>query len=436
MPVATRRVRQRAKGVIDPRLGQRLRALRLGRGLTQQELAGSDFTKSFVSLVEAGRTRMSLRAASILAERLGVSAADLVREDAPSATAYAVVRAEGLLASGKADEALRELERTPSSRRPGDEADRLRMRGRAQLELSRERDALVSLDDARRAYLARGDREGATRTMFDLARLHARVDQQAEALNYALQCEHAINERVIVDRSFELRVAEFLAAVAVNVGDFAAADLRAERARTLAEDVGDPRTVASLYENLMSTRERQGDHEGALLYARKALELYERLADERAIGSAWNSLGWVHVQRGHLGKAREALDRAEAHARTHGDQRLLGYVLQNRAELELARDNAAGAAQFAEQSIAVEGASPRCKAISTLVRAQALARSDASDAVVTKAFAAAAEALEPHGRRLLARARQAEFAALSARGHHRQANAAGARALELLRPAL
>ncbi len=78
---ARRRVRQRKKGPIDPRLGERVRALRLAQKMTQAQVAGNDFTKGFVSQVESGKTRMSLRAAAIFAERLGVSISVLLAED-------------------------------------------------------------------------------------------------------------------------------------------------------------------------------------------------------------------------------------------------------------------------------------------------------------------------------------------------------------------
>jgi transcriptional regulator with XRE-family HTH domain len=81
---ARRKVRQRKKGPIDPRLGERVRALRVAQKMTQAQLAGDDFSKGFVSLVETGRTRMSLRAAAIVAERLGVSLSVLLAdEDSP-----------------------------------------------------------------------------------------------------------------------------------------------------------------------------------------------------------------------------------------------------------------------------------------------------------------------------------------------------------------
>lgn len=76
-------VRQKAKGAIDPAIGQKVRELRTARRLTQAQLAGPDFSKGFISLLETGRTRISLRAAHVLASRLGVAVADLLREAPP-----------------------------------------------------------------------------------------------------------------------------------------------------------------------------------------------------------------------------------------------------------------------------------------------------------------------------------------------------------------
>ena len=102
-------VRQRAKGPIDPRFGARLRELRSSAGLTQAQLAASDFTKGFVSLVETGRARASLRAAEIFADRLRVPLAELVDSAPPSVT---TLRLRALLArAGRIEGALADAER-------------------------------------------------------------------------------------------------------------------------------------------------------------------------------------------------------------------------------------------------------------------------------------------------------------------------------------
>lgn len=70
--------RRRADGPVAAELGARVRALRLERGLTQGDLAGDDFSKGFVSLVETGRCRISMKSAEIFAARLGISLPELV----------------------------------------------------------------------------------------------------------------------------------------------------------------------------------------------------------------------------------------------------------------------------------------------------------------------------------------------------------------------
>jgi transcriptional regulator with XRE-family HTH domain len=51
-------------------IGPRIRAARLERGMTLAALGGDDLSRSFLSLVERGRSRVSLRSLSIIAERL------------------------------------------------------------------------------------------------------------------------------------------------------------------------------------------------------------------------------------------------------------------------------------------------------------------------------------------------------------------------------
>src|SRR5579875_3085211 len=60
-------------------LGERLRRLRVERGLTQQELAGDYCSKEYISQIERGRTRPTAETVQRLAERLGVDAAYLER---------------------------------------------------------------------------------------------------------------------------------------------------------------------------------------------------------------------------------------------------------------------------------------------------------------------------------------------------------------------
>jgi ATP/maltotriose-dependent transcriptional regulator MalT len=139
--------------------------------------------------------------------------------------------------------------------------------------------------------------------------------------------------------------------------------------------------------------------------------------------------------RGQLQRAAEALDRAEEVGHATNDGRLLAYVLQTRAELALAKGDAPGAIRLAEQSINHAEAPSRCRALSLLVRARALAKTKASHRDVKTAFERSFTALAPHGRRQLASAYEAYFEALTALGQLKEAGAAARTAMGLMHPA-
>src|SRR5438552_8716930 len=127
-----RQVRQRPKGPVDAGPGRRVRTLRLARNLTQAALAGRDFSKGFISLVESGRTRMSLRAAEIIATKLDVSVGELLAPESGKEIELALLHAESRLREGDVGEALRLVDAVESRLGLGVQRARvLRLKGRA-----------------------------------------------------------------------------------------------------------------------------------------------------------------------------------------------------------------------------------------------------------------------------------------------------------------
>ena len=59
-------------------LGEKVRQLRLGLGMTQKDLAGDRITRNMLSQIESGAAQPSMKTLQYLAERLGVSAASLM----------------------------------------------------------------------------------------------------------------------------------------------------------------------------------------------------------------------------------------------------------------------------------------------------------------------------------------------------------------------
>jgi transcriptional regulator with XRE-family HTH domain len=63
---------EQVPGKIGKFVGERLRELRTARNFTQSQLASPDFSISYISAIERGQIRPSLRALEIFAQRLGV----------------------------------------------------------------------------------------------------------------------------------------------------------------------------------------------------------------------------------------------------------------------------------------------------------------------------------------------------------------------------
>ncbi|MGE5591342.1 MAG: helix-turn-helix domain-containing protein [Bacillota bacterium] len=73
-------------------IGERIRALRFQRGMTQADVAGNGLSRSYISSLEHGRFIPSEKALAIIAANLGVSVNVLIGSDQPRETSQTVRR--------------------------------------------------------------------------------------------------------------------------------------------------------------------------------------------------------------------------------------------------------------------------------------------------------------------------------------------------------
>src|SRR5438309_2610766 len=93
-------------------VGLRIREARQARGLSLSQLGGEDLSRSFLSLVENGRSRVSLRALAIIADRLDLPMSHFLSggEDSPDlAAALLLHEAEIAFGEQRSEDALRLL---------------------------------------------------------------------------------------------------------------------------------------------------------------------------------------------------------------------------------------------------------------------------------------------------------------------------------------
>jgi tetratricopeptide (TPR) repeat protein len=298
-----------------PRLGERVRALRVAAGLTQSELAAGRFSKEYISQIERGKTSPTEATIAWLADRLGVD--------------------PGFLALG-----------VPTEERTKIEA--LLARAEALSEAHRDADAIAAFREARAGV------EGSWAPTLELRSLVGEawaLQQHGEAtaaMSLLLKARELAEgpEFSDVDRAdvlFRLGVCRYKVssigtaislfdealALAERSGlpcdllradvfgwrsrchrrqrDYVAAREDVERALELAQDLGDKRAIANTYFQASLIAQRQGHWVLSRNYAQRARELYQELNDERNVGRLLLALGGLTLLLGDEEQAVEHL---------------------------------------------------------------------------------------------------------------------------------
>ena len=326
-----------------PRLGERLRQLRVAAGLTQSDLAGERFSKEYVSQIERGKTKPTRETVEWLAARLGVDAGFLangVQTDERSRIEAVLARAEALLEVHENEGAAEELELVvPAARATGLpelQARALLTAGRAVMRTGALRRALELLNEAR--TIVEGE------SFADVER--------AEVVYYLGVCRYQLNSTPsalgLLNEALALAERSGMPSDALRSDilswrsrcwrrqrDYEAAREDIERALQLAEDAGDPRTIGAAYFQASLVADREGHWVLARTYAEKARAAYEQLSDRVHFGQLTNNLGGLNFLLGKTDDAVALLKEAFAIALETGRRSDAGQAVSSLAQIHL-----------------------------------------------------------------------------------------------------
>ena len=390
----------------------RLRRLRAAKGLTQRQLAGTDLSVSYVSLLEAGRRTPTPETVSALAASLGCTPAELLGEaDSPPARPATLNIRFGQLAleAGSLDQAQQHFEvalATP-------DLDPL-MRTEAVIGAARVLEGQGRLREAADAY------EGLVQEAMDSPRYVASL---SVIINWC-RCLYELGElgRVVevgtgamqeLDRLQAWRsdtAVQLLATVAAahfELGQVPQAERLLREGLVRAEEIRSPKARASVLWNASHLASEEGRHREALELAEEALAYFRHEADRRAAARLLSQYGYLLLRQDppRVADAIDTLHEALEILREAGYGYERGYVLTELSRANLLQDQPDRAAELAEQAVAELGpqaALERARAQTAHAAAlAALGRTEQSAAL----FDQAAGALEQlHASRHAARA--------------------------------
>jgi transcriptional regulator with XRE-family HTH domain len=292
-------------------VGARIRSLRTAKGLTQAQVAEPQYTKAYISMLESGRTRASMKALEHIAGVLGVQPADLLGgAPSPATPQYTLLEARSLVEQGKAGDAISLLEALEEGLSPQDQLIRLRYLAAAYNAISEPKQAFPLIERAQRMAELLGDKAEQIRVKSVLSAAYARTYAYEEAARALRECIQACEDGTLNDPAFHFRRLVDLALMQTNLHQSKPALATYERALEISSQFDDRPSLAHLYAGMAKAYHDSGDIEAAIVYNQRSLQAYEELGLIDQVACALDNAAALYVEHGNVTRARESLVRA------------------------------------------------------------------------------------------------------------------------------
>ena len=335
-------------------LGERVRSARRDAGLSQAQLAGDELTKGFISQIESGLVRPSIRSLQHIASTLG-RPLDYFIADEPLAATKRVTfhRLAAEAASERQDWPTAEQESIAGLAVAADASERatfLRLQASAALNQGRREEAFDRVTEG----LAMLD---VTKQPLDVARLlYVRGLAYGDAGQLVASTEAFETVRDIVERyeilepRLRARVAVALGTTYRRLGRTTKAIASYEMALATASRANELKLAAQGFMGIAVSHYDAGDLDAAISSYERALALFERISDTSFELHVRQSLASIHFQQGHVAQARDLADRTIARAAEVGDEHWGAVAQVVRARVLLSEGDAVEAKRIARQA--------------------------------------------------------------------------------------
>jgi tetratricopeptide (TPR) repeat protein len=378
-------------------VGQRIRHARKERGMSLADVGQNDLTRSFLSLVELGRSRISLRALSIVAERLDLPISYFL-EDSVSGAATAIdltlELAEADVARGDAESALKKLKDLDVS--PALRPRRQYLRGKALTAIGAPRDAIVELRDG---LAVAKDQDDGTMTAYlqhEMGRALYATANYDEALGYLRDALDGMSGEN-ADPTLLGRITIGIGHILYIRGDSQAAIEHYERARALFTEVSDLNTLGTVYSGLSLAYNRKGDVANALRYSRLSVAAFTAHQNEEQAARELNNLAVRYGELDDLTSALSCGEQAVARARTAHAREIEAVAHSTLAALHLRLDDFDAAGSEAEMAKQMAQNDTDPARIDAWVVQAKIAQQQGSDNIADELFRRALDAQEDAG---------------------------------------
>ncbi len=392
------------------------------------QVAGSEVTRQAIFLIEAGKTRPSMRTLELIAERTGKPTNYFMRpqEDvgaAPMLNAFHIADLEAFCLQRRFDEAIALGGQVLGERLPARAEAHVRQYvGHALVQSSRPDEALEHLRRASALIDAETDPWLAIECAdWEACALYLKEDERALSVaEHALRLCRSTQPRL---PGTEARILEHLASIHVKNHNFDRAIAYYEEALQVAGSVRDLSRIGRTYHGLSIAYQERGDIGRAVEFTHKALALYILEHDGALLARGENELGLLLLRQGKMARAEHAFQAAIGHFDESGTEHGKSHVFLSLAELQLQTGRLDEAGETVRQAIDLASRLDEKLALSTAhqLLGQVYER-EGKHRLADREFAAAIRLLDGKGTaQRLAESHAAFAEVLEARGQAAQA---------------
>ncbi len=298
-------------------IGQRLRRLRHERGLSQRELSSPGVSYAYISRIEAGARRPSVKALRMLAKKLGVSADYLetgseIRDTDERELRIADAELELRLADNpeQAEKKLEHLRDDAIVAGDALAASRANVAlGLAAAAAGRNADAIERLETG--FTLSPVSPSGRPDVFATLGRAYAATSRPDKAVEVFERCLEEVEQDAPEDLAAQIRFTTYLSYALTDLGDLERAQSVLDSALEKAESMTDAYSRVRLYWSLARLNDLQGRPAAALDYVRRAIALLDVTDDTLHLARAHLLCGGILMTQGRTDEAGKHFDVAE-----------------------------------------------------------------------------------------------------------------------------
>jgi tetratricopeptide (TPR) repeat protein len=387
----------------DETIGQRLRRLRLERGLSQRELSSPGVSYAYISRIEAGARRPSVKALRMLAPKLGVSVEYLetgrdLSDDEERELRLSDAELELRLADdpSNAERELRAILVESLTAGDGVAANRAQIAlGLSAARAGRDAEAVELLEQT---IASPGVTPASHPNVYTtLGRCYAALGRPDQAVELFDECRDQVQEQSPEQSGALIRFTTYLANSLTDMGQLERAQAVLEEAMDDTMRAHDPFVRVHLYWSLGRVAARRGDSAISLDYMRRAIATLEATEDTAQLARAHLVCAWIYISSGRAPEAGPHLELAERLLGPHAEPLDLAYLRTEQAKHAVAVGEASIAVNRAREALETLGESdPQEQGGAWLALARGLAL-EGNAAESEDAFRRSLALLEEHG---------------------------------------